>query len=99
PNLRDGGPEPSRRPRPPHPPAADRQRRTAPRSRTPPLRLASKPPLQMYRPPETLHLYDVSVPFPITSGPPRRRLIADAGVRIIAAHGLRALTHRAVDRA
>lgn len=53
----------------------------------------------MYRPPETLHLYDVSVPFPITSGPPRRRLIADAGVRIIAAHGLRALTHRAVDRA
>lgn len=32
-------------------------------------------------------------------GSPRRQLIADAGVHIIATQGLRALTHRAVDRA
>ncbi len=31
--------------------------------------------------------------------PDRRGLIADAGVRLIAAHGLRALTHRAIDAA
>lgn len=53
----------------------------------------------MYRSSTTLHLYGASVPFPIASDSPRRQLIADAGVRIIASQGLRALTHRAVDGA
>ena len=29
---------------------------------------------------------------------PRRRLLVDAAIEVVAAHGLRGLTHRAVDR-
>ena len=30
---------------------------------------------------------------------PRRQLLVDAAIEVVAAHGLRGLTHRAVDRA